>query len=514
MLTRLRPAVLGALAALLAATSHPLFAFQNDAAAPPAGAANPAPADASGAERMTVVIAAVKGLVQVRENEAAAWQKAAVGMQLTEGAEFRTGPRSSVTCTIPPDQTIVLDRLGTVKVMEAIQTDTKVRTDLVMRYGRTDYAIEAAGREHDSTIRSPTSTLAVRGTSVRLYDQPPFAPEAETFTGRATYQFAKRQMAVRRGGRARGGRGSAEVALLESVVDPSGTAAARTASDATLVANEESRGAVVTYDPTFQVPIVRGGPGPRTDAELAQSLPGVLNFVIRWETDVDVDVVTTVSPGDQLETLQGEFKPETVLLPFYGLNVSPSGGRIAFDHRGGPNGGQEICFWPSAFPTAVFGFGALNNSATESVEVRFNAFLDGERLTLYTFDERGALVRSKGFRRTIGPDDSEALIALAPPVEALEDPAIIPELPDETLDGTLGGDGSARPAAAAAAGARAERTAAKEARRAERREHRAAAAATRAERSRLKQFGNRDGLRGGPPAGKSGVPRAERRRSR
>lgn len=461
--TRAILAAAAALAATWAFAPPAAHGFQDNVPAPDAAppnapapdaapdAAAPVAPDAGGAEAMRVFVEEVNGLVQLRMNENDPWKKAEVGMELTEGAEFRTGPRSSVVCSIPPDQTIVLDRLGIVKIAEAVRTGTKIKTDLVMKYGRTDYAIEAAGREHESTIRSPSSTLAVRGTSVSLYDQPPFAPEAATFSGRATYQIAKRQMGIGQGARARGGRGSAETAMLESVVDPE-DANARTTSEADLIANETSRGAVVTYDPFVEINVVRGGPGPKSEAELVRSLPGVLNFVIRWDANVDMDIVTTVNPGDQLDILQqfdGVFRPQTVLFPGFGLETAPSGGRIAFDHRGGPNGGQEICFWPGAFPTAVYGLGAINNSTDTPVDVRFNAFLNGEKLSLFVFNEEGALVRSKGVRRTVAADDTEASIVFAPPLAPFEDPELIPEVPDETLDPIPGAAASRSPKAIA-----------------------------------------------------------------
>ena len=54
--------------------------------------------------------------------------------------------------------------------------------------------IEEAGVEYDSTIRSPNAALAVRGTLVSLYDQPPFAPEAVSLTGRAVFRNTRRQL--------------------------------------------------------------------------------------------------------------------------------------------------------------------------------------------------------------------------------------------------------------------------------------------------------------------------------
>ncbi|MEX0774138.1 MAG: hypothetical protein WD042_00345 [Phycisphaeraceae bacterium] len=126
----------------------------------------PVAAEEAPRQDLRVTIAGVQGMVQVRGEENAAWESAKAGMVLGPGAEFRTGPRSMVQFRVPPDQIITLDRLGTVKVLEAIRlAENKVKLDLGMEYGRTDYRVEAAGVEHDTTIRSPASTLAVRGTT-------------------------------------------------------------------------------------------------------------------------------------------------------------------------------------------------------------------------------------------------------------------------------------------------------------------------------------------------------------
>src|SRR2546423_15178950 len=146
------------------------------------------------ATALTATITAIEGIVQVRQSEDAPWQKAAVGMKVGEGAEFRTGPRSAVRFEIPPDQIVTLDRLGTVKLIEAIQKQDTVKTDLGMKYSRVRYDVEAAGLAHDSNIHSPGSAPALRGTRVSLYDQPPFAPQATSLTGRAAFRNAHRQM--------------------------------------------------------------------------------------------------------------------------------------------------------------------------------------------------------------------------------------------------------------------------------------------------------------------------------
>src|SRR5688500_132659 len=140
---------------------------------------------------LQATITGVDGLVQVRGEADQPWQAAVVGMVIGEGAEFRTGPRSAVRFQLPPEQVVTLDRLGTVKLVEAVRNAGGIKTDLGMRYGRVRYDIEAAGVLHDATIHSPGSTLAVRGTQVSLTDTMPFPPVATSLTGKARYTNGK-----------------------------------------------------------------------------------------------------------------------------------------------------------------------------------------------------------------------------------------------------------------------------------------------------------------------------------
>ncbi|MCE9589011.1 MAG: hypothetical protein K8S99_00625, partial [Planctomycetes bacterium] len=109
------------------------------------------------ATALTATVTGVEGKVQVRDGEDQPWKPVVVGMVVSQGAEFRTGPRSAVRFVIPPDQTITLDRLGIVKVLQAVRESGRVKTDVGMKYGRTRYDIEGAGIDHSSTIRSPSA---------------------------------------------------------------------------------------------------------------------------------------------------------------------------------------------------------------------------------------------------------------------------------------------------------------------------------------------------------------------
>src|SRR5258707_2269913 len=144
--------------------------------------ATSSPATAEG-EHMTITVSAVEGTVQYRTAEDQPWKTCTIGLQLGEGAEFRTGMRSAVQFTLPPNQTITLDRLGTIKVLQAIKQHDAYKTDVGMKYGRTRYEVQAAGIEHESTVRTPNSTLAVRGTGVNVTDARPFPPMAFRYDG-------------------------------------------------------------------------------------------------------------------------------------------------------------------------------------------------------------------------------------------------------------------------------------------------------------------------------------------
>jgi hypothetical protein len=335
---------------------------------------------AGGVEQLEVTVTGVEGLVQVRPAEDQPWQRAAVGMVLSQDAEFRTGPKSAVRFVLPPDQTVTLDRLGTVKVLQAINDGGRIKTNLGMKYGRTRYDIEAAGREHESTISSPSSTLAVRGTRVSLTDQRPFPAEAVSLTGRAEFREGRRKgvfFGAPGAGKlevAAGTNGPAETALSTSYIDP-GAAAARTGNESRLIASLLYSGAVVTFDYDKGIRVVRGGTVPQ-DNELIPTLPGTLNFVLRWNSNADLNLGVS-SPRPAGSNVEG------TVYPVGGVNFIPSGGQTAFDHRGGPNGGIEIAFWPDAPPDGVYQTGVQHMSGA-IVDATIDVFRNGQRVPITT----------------------------------------------------------------------------------------------------------------------------------
>jgi len=398
-----------------------------------ATSASPAAASQPGSGTpMRIDVVSVTGLVQIRTGDDQPWVSAMPHMVLSEGAELRTGPHSSITCVIPPDQTFTLDRLGTVRVQDAVRNGNKVKTDLIMKYGRTHYDIEGAGLEHQATITSPSSTLAVRGTDVVLCDQVPFTPYSISYTGRASFTYGHSTINVgsKHGSysKANGGTdGSAGTGLSETVVDPR-YAASLTASDAALLATEVARGAVISYNPVSGIQTVSGG-RPSYDSELPGTIPGTLDFVLRWTGNANLNLEVGVDPGDPLTNILNGFQKVEFLYPGYGLQNSPSGGHIPYDDIGGPLGGEEIAYWPGSHPSGLYGIGVQFITGLPT-SYTFNVYENGQPVEMFyfaTLDGFTQLVKSTQQTRPIGPGQFAGSLVAIPDQQLLD--LIIPDDP-------------------------------------------------------------------------------------
>jgi hypothetical protein len=383
------------------------------------------PADAGATKpagvALQVTVAELTGIVSASVDEGKTWARVKVGATFGPGTLFRTGLRSALTCKLGTNQMFTLESLSTIRVEEAVRNGAKEKTDLLMKYGSASYGIEAAGREYDAVIRTPGSTMAIRGTVVRVTDRAGFAPQAESYTGRALFRTA-------RGSTMLGGRGytvanaaqgsAADTALANSSVDPS-IAAARTRAESAVVAEQLSQGGVLGFDQRSQIAVVRNT-GPLPDSSLPSAIPGRLSFALRWTGNADLNFLVDNQAGNQISIITNGFKPTEILYPGFGLNTSASGGLIPFDNRGGAKGGTEVAYWKNSFPIGVYGVGILHASGG-SADFRVNAFLDGKVLPIYTFDAEGNLARFNTLRGTVGAGEQDGAILFVPRNSTFED---------------------------------------------------------------------------------------------
>jgi len=158
------------------------------------GSATESSATQPGTNLLRIVITAIQGGVDVKENDKAPFRLFSVGEVFTEGCEFRTGPKGTVQFMVGTDQVFRIDRLTDIQIYRANLKDGKITTTAEMTYGRVSKDVDAPIFPHDDSIQSPSTTLAVRGTRVSLYDQPPFEPEAVSLTGAATLSNLRGQL--------------------------------------------------------------------------------------------------------------------------------------------------------------------------------------------------------------------------------------------------------------------------------------------------------------------------------
>lgn len=301
------------------------------------------------------VVTGVRGMVQIRLSENEPWIKAKNGMKLTQGAEFRTGPRSSVQFKIPPDQTVVLDRLGTVKLLTAVAEHNKIKTDLGMTYGRTRYDIRKAGFEHESTIRSPSATLSVRGTRVGIQDGAMGFVAWSTQSRAHVFDQSRRQNMT-----------FGENTGVDSESNGPGDSMKRIGSldPGDPRARDGSEGDLVTGRPGFDPnpggggPIFGPGQRPRDpilpiDSKFTGFVAGQLRFELYWsnydvyegKSDIDFWVQSPV-PGD------------VIIGTFSANKTNLSGGTAGSDVTNGQPYAIEIIQWDgSVFPTGTFTIG-------------------------------------------------------------------------------------------------------------------------------------------------------------
>jgi len=357
------------------------------------------PADAD-KTTLTATIVAVKGAVQVREAQDKPWKRAEPGAKVGMGAEFRTGMRSAVRFTVPPDQVITLDRLGTIKVINAARSkDGKIATDLGMKYGRTRYQIEAGGDvEHQTSISSPSAVLAVRGSDVTYNDD-----------ALGTYAFGKGRLLFIDHANRRILEFGRE--LVSRVDSQSGGAAATAGQQSTGAGAKGAFGGLDNVDQkVLQQYLSQGGvgsggksfkppPGSQWFAGTLQ-IPGSLVFLLNWDASfqtTDLNLRITGPKGDTITSLNTVANPT-----FTGGVFGPDGDKIAgffppYQPTATEAGGWLIAAPAGSFPpgthtiTALLESGQLPASAGLTI-VRDGAVAGTMPLTLdQQIDDGGVL---------------------------------------------------------------------------------------------------------------------------
>ncbi|MHC4993685.1 MAG: FecR domain-containing protein [Planctomycetota bacterium] len=277
-----------------------------------------------GADQLEVRIVAAMGLAQYRESEEGAWKKAEPGVTLPLGAELRTGLRSRVAFMVGDEHTITLDRLGVIKVLDAIQQDGKVQTEMGMRYGRASYQVQVGGVEHESKIRTPSATLAVRGSKGFVQEYAGRTPMAGSDFGNVAFVNTQ----------------GYEVPLApETSVEGSQTSAAQQSlvtgtflPQSGAVTTTET--AVIESQPLFGTPSVGGAIKTFSEQEEAMEvineITKVINENVTEYTRGFIDIIAYF----RSDPLRQPVDVDILLRPPTGTVVDAANGNPAFSHSG------------------------------------------------------------------------------------------------------------------------------------------------------------------------------------
>jgi len=103
----------------------------------------------------------VRGIAQWRPGPDQAWVVIREGVTFDGPAEFRTGPRTTVTLTVTSGETINIDRLGVFRLQKIVSAEGKVKFNMVRPGEVRDVREEEL--QHDGAITAPGKVLAVRG---------------------------------------------------------------------------------------------------------------------------------------------------------------------------------------------------------------------------------------------------------------------------------------------------------------------------------------------------------------
>lgn len=145
------------------------LAFQVPPPAPPQAAPQAATPKvealpAGKTETLQALVIAVEGKAEWKAAHAETFKAAAVNDLLDDGAEIRTGLRSTVTLRVGKNATLVVDRASRVELPLMVQDGDVLRTRAAVHRGKCDFKVEAVAITSDFQVLTPSATLAVRGT--------------------------------------------------------------------------------------------------------------------------------------------------------------------------------------------------------------------------------------------------------------------------------------------------------------------------------------------------------------
>jgi hypothetical protein len=356
--------------------------------------AQTAPSTQAHEQTLTATITDVVGNVQEREGENQPWRTAVAGMEIGEGGEFRTAPRSAVRFTIPGGQTITLDRLGVMKILTAIEQNGKITTDLGLKYGRTRYDIRKADVQYSATIRSPGSTLAIRGTDVIYEDSAPFPPSATSLEGRARFRNVRHQF-INFGGVGKSNvnsnnQGPGNVALDSTTDDPRGDFSGHDSTEDKITTDDPM---LAGFEPGSSLSILSVLQSTRTQETInTPFLTGPLEFDLLWQS---VDASTGTASPTNLDLAVTDPLGNTISKDNPQAGTGSAIGLYSGDNPGTSGSGTESVLWGQQFPQGEYQL-SVNSVSGDPAQVIVTVSRDNQTIKTIGSSPTNPLILTPG----------------------------------------------------------------------------------------------------------------------
>jgi len=105
------------------------------------------------------------------------------GLEIPVGTVIKTGLKGSVTLKILSSESVIKP-LSMVRISEIGQVENENKIDLQLRRGTISARVDKLeGKKNSFQVKTPVSTLSVRGTELEITHGPDFGTETRTITG-------------------------------------------------------------------------------------------------------------------------------------------------------------------------------------------------------------------------------------------------------------------------------------------------------------------------------------------
>ncbi len=127
------------------------------------------PESVEGAMQLEALVISVSGRGgRWRAPDATEWKRVEINDVMPVGSQIDTGLRGEVALRVGKNATLLIDSATSVRLATIEQSEGKLVTHALLSKGAADFKVDHVGLENDFVVVTPSSTLAVKGTQLRV----------------------------------------------------------------------------------------------------------------------------------------------------------------------------------------------------------------------------------------------------------------------------------------------------------------------------------------------------------